>query len=257
MDRYFRGRGRAHSQPFRGRSSRPLYFEPRQPRTIPLALGLEMNARTFDQINTSTISGEVEISDHQFVASYNLLQRFQNTIFVPGRPPVWTPLPGTTVLRPDSGEYYGDENAARFPDYSMEPAVKSIFHVEPSFDTSKIDVFGCGSTLGDILRVSMGTPQPFSFTVHMIGKTAFFLRRNHSPTELIENVHGYGHAFPERTRHGAKMLKVLPRTNGSSSIPLEDCSYLCASRRMATFWTRPTTPTMQAILTDLTRQRPA
>ena len=197
MDRYFTGRGRAHRSGFRGRSSRPQYFEPRQARSIPPALGLEIITRTLDQIDTNNRSGEAEISDHQFVASYNLLEGLQKTIFVPGRPSVWTPLPGATVLSPDSGDYYRDENAARFPDYSMEPAVKSIFQMNPSFDPSKVDIFGCGSTLGDILRFSMGIPQPFSFTVHMIGNTAFFARRNHSPTELIDNVHGYGHAFPE------------------------------------------------------------
>lgn len=156
-----------------------------------------MTTRTLDQINTSTESGKAEISDCQFIASYNLVEGLQKTIFVPGRPPIWTPLAGATVLRPDSGDYYRDENAARFPEYSMEPAVESIFMMNTSFDPSEVDVFGCGSTFGDILRFAMGSPQPFSFTAHMIGKTVFFLRRNHSPTELIDNVHGYGHAFPE------------------------------------------------------------
>ena len=197
MNHYFSGRRRAHQSGFRGRTSRTQYFEARPARSIPSAFGLEIATKSLDQIKTSTNPGEAEISDCRFVASYNLLEGLQKTIFVPGRPPVWTPLPGATVLSPDSGDYYRDENAARFPEYPMGPAVKSIFQINPSFNPSKVDVFGCGSTLGHILNFAMGTPQPFSFTVHVIGKTAFFLRRNHSPTELIDNVHGYGHAFPE------------------------------------------------------------
>ncbi|KAL2001968.1 hypothetical protein VTN02DRAFT_920 [Thermoascus thermophilus] len=33
--------------------------------------------------------------------------------------------------------------------------------------------------------------------VEAVGDTVFFVRREHSPTELIPNVYGYGHTFPE------------------------------------------------------------
>ena len=197
MNRYSRSGRRGYSSGFGARSSRPQAFVPRQARSIPSAVGSEIAAITLDQIQVAKASNEAEISDCQFVASYNLLEGLQKTILVPGRPPVWTPLQGTMKLSPDSGEYYRDENAARFPIHVMEPAVESIFRMNLSFDPSTIDVFGCGSTLGDILRFSMGVPQPFSFIVQIVGRTAFFLRRNHSPTELIDNVYGYGHVFPE------------------------------------------------------------
>lgn len=178
----------------RGRYNQSCRFKP-QTRSIPPALGPVLALKRLEE--AATEEKEVEISDCQCIASYNLLEGLQKTILVPGRPPVWTPLPAHTPIRPDDGEYYRDENAARFPEYPMEPAIKAIFHTEPAFDPSKIDVFACASTLGDVLQYAMGRPQPFSFTVHMIGNTAFFLRRNLSPTELIDDVHGYGHSFPE------------------------------------------------------------
>ena len=169
----------------------------RQIRSIPSALGPEIAKKTLEGIHANSATEQTVISELQFIASYNLFKRDSKTILVPGRPPVWTPLPGATTLSPDGGQYYRDENAARFPDYQMEPAVESIFRMEASFDPSNVDIFACGSTLGHILRFVNGTPQPFSFVIHVIGKTAFFLRRNHTSKELIDNVHGYGHTFPE------------------------------------------------------------
>lgn len=172
-------------------------FEPPKERVIPPALGPLLETKTVKDIENEGPSDHIEVEDCELIASYNLLEGLQKTILVPGRPPAWTPLAPHSRLRPDSGNYYRDENAARFPEHPMEPAVKSIFHLTPSFDSSKIEVFACGSTLGDLLRYSLGRAQPFSFTVHVLGSTAFFLRRNNSPIELIEDVKGFGHSFPE------------------------------------------------------------
>ena len=68
-------------------------------------------------------------------------------------------------LKQDNGNYYRDKNAARFPEYALEPAVESIFQTNPLFDTSSIDVFACGSTLGDRLRFCMGKSEHFSVTI--------------------------------------------------------------------------------------------
>ena len=197
MNRYATRGRRARPTGLRRQTTHVRSSERQQVRSIPSALGPEIARKSLDEIHEDTTSGEAEIADLQFISSYNLLQGDSKTIFVPGRPPVWTPLPGATTLSPDSGQYYRDENAARFSDYPMEPAVESIFRMEQSFDSSNVDIFACGSTLGDILRFVNGAPQPFSFVVHVVGKTAFFLRRNHTPKELIDNVYGYGHAFPE------------------------------------------------------------
>lgn len=138
-----------------------------------------------------------EITNCQDLASFNLMEGLSKTILVPGRPPLWTPSSVRVRLAADDGEYYRDENAARFPDYPLEPVVRSIFHMDPSFDTSSIDIVACGSTVGNLLRFVRGKSEPFSFTLDTIGNTTFFIRRSSSPTELIDNVHGFGHRFVE------------------------------------------------------------
>lgn len=69
--------------------------------------------------------------------------------------------------------------------------------MQPEFDTTPIEVVGCGSTLGNLLRFAGSIERTFSFDVDVIGDAVFFVRREISPTELIPDVRGYGHTFPE------------------------------------------------------------
>lgn len=168
-----------------------------QQRTIAAPLGSLLAVKSLANFERGNPPVHLEIEDCELVASYNLLNGLSRTILVPGRPPVWTPLPTQAKISPDHGLYYRDENAARFPQYPMEPAARSIFHLNPNFDTSKIRIFACGSTLGDLLRFSLGKGEAFSFTVHKVGRTAFFTRRTVTPTERINNIVGFGQSFVE------------------------------------------------------------
>ena len=56
---------------------------------------------------------------------------------------------------------------------------------------------GCGSTLGNLLRFADTVERSFRFNVEVIADTVFLVRKENSPTELIPDVHGYGHTFPE------------------------------------------------------------
>lgn len=100
-------------------------------------------------------------------------------------------------MKEDRGDFYRDPNAARFPSYPLEPSIQAIFKANPAFPTAEIDIFACGSTLGNLLRFVRQIDKPFRFTVEVIGNTVFFGRKENSPTELIANVRGYGHTFPE------------------------------------------------------------
>lgn len=100
-------------------------------------------------------------------------------------------------MKEDSGDYFRDPNSARFPSYPTEPAVQAIFRIDPRYPTSSINIFACGSTLGNLLRFVRGVDKPFRFTVEKIGNTVFFVRKENSPTELITDVRGFGHTFPE------------------------------------------------------------
>lgn len=100
-------------------------------------------------------------------------------------------------LRPDSGEYFRDPNAARSPTYPIMPAILALFAMQPDVKTSSIDVVSCGNTMGGLLKFASSTERTFRFGVEVIGNTVFFVRKENSPRELIPGVHGYGHTFPE------------------------------------------------------------
>jgi hypothetical protein len=79
----------------------------------------------------------------------------------------------------------------------MEPALRSLLALDPDFDVQGVDVIGCGSTLGNLLRFASSQPKPFRFDVDRVGDTVILVRRESSPRELIKDLRGYGHRFPE------------------------------------------------------------
>ncbi|KAF2649461.1 hypothetical protein K491DRAFT_610725 [Lophiostoma macrostomum CBS 122681] len=137
------------------------------------------------------------IANCELVASYNWLDEKSPTILVPGKPPRWTPLASPQRLPQDSGPYFRDPNAARFPSYPMEPVIQSTFAEDPDFAASDVDIFACGSTLGNLLRFVRGIEKPFRFNVEVIGSTVFLVRKEDDPRETIPDVRGFGHTFPE------------------------------------------------------------
>ena len=79
----------------------------------------------------------------------------------------------------------------------MAPVVQTILDSSKEMHTSTTDVLACGSTLGNLFRVARGVGKPFRFCIEVIGNTVFFLRQVNDPKELIEDIRGYGHTFPE------------------------------------------------------------
>ncbi|KAE8133684.1 hypothetical protein BDV38DRAFT_295945 [Aspergillus pseudotamarii] len=138
-----------------------------------------------------------KITDVRDIASYNWLNRKTATIMIPGKPPAWTPLSEPTKLKEDAGQYFRDQNAARYPSYPFQPAVEAIFETYPGFPTAEVDIVGCGSTLGNLLRFARNIDKKFRFVVQCVGRTVFLIRRENSPTQTIPDVRGYGHTFPE------------------------------------------------------------
>ena len=113
-----------------------------------------------------------------------------------GEPPVWTPPKEPPTLKEDSGDYFRDQNAARYPSYPMEPAAQAVLTSKPGFPAQSIEIFGCGSTVGNLLRFVRGKDKAFRILVETVGNTVFLVRRENSPTALIPDVRGYGHTFP-------------------------------------------------------------
>ncbi|KAK4548612.1 hypothetical protein LTR36_009522 [Oleoguttula mirabilis] len=142
--------------------------------------------------------GEPKISDCDFLGSFNWMSGEGPTIAIPGKPPVWKPLSSPIQLEEDAGEYFRDQNAARSPDSPFEPAVHALLAQNATLSPPEFDLFACGSTLGSLLRFARDVDKPFRFTVEVVGRTVFFVRRENSPDEKLVDVRGYGHSFPEK-----------------------------------------------------------
>ncbi|KAJ5823470.1 hypothetical protein N7447_005810 [Penicillium robsamsonii] len=75
--------------------------------------------------------------------------------------------------------------------------VQAILTDKPEFPMASVDIIACNSTMGSLLRFALGHDKPFRILVEVLGNTVFFIRRENSPTEIIPDIHGYGHTFPE------------------------------------------------------------
>jgi hypothetical protein len=98
-------------------------------------------------------------------------------------------------LEEDNGVYYRDHNSAFFPKHPLEPAIVSVMKMHP--DSFGVDIVGCNSTLGNLLRFVRGVEGTFRMLVEVVGNTVHLVRRERSPKEQIIGVRGFGHAFPE------------------------------------------------------------
>jgi hypothetical protein len=84
-----------------------------------------------------------------------------------------------------------------YPEYPMAPVVRAIIETNPEFNSASTDLFACGSTLGNLLRFARGVDKAFRFNIEVVGETVFFVRKENDPKEVIKDVRGYGHTFPE------------------------------------------------------------
>ena len=69
--------------------------------------------------------------------------------------------------------------------------------MRPQSQAESTDVVDCGSTAGNLLQFLKSIEKSFRFDVEFIDDSVFSVRKENSLTELIPNVHGYGHTFPE------------------------------------------------------------
>ncbi|KAK8022774.1 hypothetical protein PG993_013541 [Apiospora rasikravindrae] len=200
---YWRGGGRSRGGRYPHSTSRPIMPDTPEHPLGPFvkdfrAADLAAKAAEHDQ--------HAVITDCQLVASYNWTNSSSPTMLMPdiltrarkGMPPRWTPLTQPMKLAEDSGEYFRDRNAARYPSHPMEPAVVAALSEAPKqCNSAEVDLVACSSTMGNLLRFLRGEQKPFRVLVEEIGDTMFFIRREKSPTEKIPDVRGFGHTFPE------------------------------------------------------------
>lgn len=183
----------------------------------PPPFGDKMRTLTYEQVKRSVLAGSSpRITGSQYVASFNWLEDNVPTMIVPGNipshherkserdsdfdpglPPKWTPHESPPQLQEDAGDYYRDINAAQYSKHPLEAAVCAVLAQTPDIATTEVDLFACGSTLGNLLRFSRRADKTFRFIVETVGETVFFVQRESSPTEKILDVRGYGHSMPD------------------------------------------------------------
>ncbi|KAK2597594.1 hypothetical protein N8I77_012372 [Diaporthe amygdali] len=200
-----RGRGgfggmRGSFQGSYGRSGREGLVKGKRPQFSSPEPALGSLLSTLSQTDFNTTAGKYEsdssITDCVTVTSYNWLDRAEPTIAVPGKPAKWTPLVAPRQLKPDDGQYFRDPNAAHHPKHPMEPMILAVL-AQSTHDAIEDDVVACGSTLGNLLRFIRGEDKQFRILVELVEGAVFFIRRENTPRELIPDVKGYGHSFPE------------------------------------------------------------
>ncbi|KAK3949503.1 hypothetical protein QBC32DRAFT_326938 [Pseudoneurospora amorphoporcata] len=199
MSSYWERKAQAYiSQGSKGNSGRRTSSTPATP---PPPLGpLIRSIRVSDLDDASTqYQHSATIEGCEAVASYNWLgtDLSKPDILIPGKPPLWKPPSTNPQLEQDSGKFYRDRNAARYPHHPYEPAIATLLQTKPSL-VPDLDIVACGSTLGNLLRFVRGQDKMFRFLVEKVGNTIFFIRRENSPKEQIPDVVGYGHTFPKR-----------------------------------------------------------
>jgi hypothetical protein len=119
-----------------------------------------------------------------------------------GSPAKWSPPVKHPKLNPDSGLRFVDQNAARYEEYPMEPAIRSVLQMKPEYDFGSLDIVTCRSTLNNLLRALSRRPdsdlieKPFEFGVEIIGDVVLFIRKEFHNTELVQGFKGYGRNFP-------------------------------------------------------------
>ncbi|KAI3396200.1 hypothetical protein diail_338 [Diaporthe ilicicola] len=175
---------------WKGKSAQPSSPEP------PLGSLLSTLSQTDLNKAANTYESDSLITDCVTVTSYNWLDRAKPTIVVPGKPARWTPLGEPRQLKPDDGEYFRDPNAAYHPNHRMDPTVLAVL-AQNAHDAREDDVVACSSTLGNLLRFIRGEDKQFRLLVELVEGAVFFIRRENTPRELIPDVKGYGHSFPE------------------------------------------------------------
>ncbi|KAI1089612.1 hypothetical protein F5B19DRAFT_495224 [Rostrohypoxylon terebratum] len=169
-------------------------------------LGRLITTMALSDISSHGVQPEdARITNCKYAASYSLVDSSPPRIIVPGQPRLWEPPQLPSQLPRDFGRYYRDQNGLRFPTHPMHPSVQSIFVLNEEFASNDVNIMGCASSLGNILRFVRSVESSFRFDVEMIGNTLFLISNNRN--EEIPDVRGYGMTFLDKFTSNQPGLK--------------------------------------------------
>ncbi|OHE91728.1 hypothetical protein CORC01_12955 [Colletotrichum orchidophilum] len=105
---------------------------------------------------------------------------------------------------PDFGIRYIDQNAARRPEYPLEPLFRAVCAQKPEFELSDVDIVTDRNNMRKLLRfVEAPASDSFEIKAEIAGKKTLLLTRvEENPTEIIKGFRGFGHNFEKTYTKG-------------------------------------------------------
>lgn len=160
---------------------------------------------TISRSDLERLDGPAKITDVKHLSSYSWLEASEPTIIVPGLPPLWSPLTGSQKLRQDSGLVYIAQNAARYPEFPVEPLFRSLLLMNPKFDLGTLNLITDRNNLRKLLQFVQPGRSKYAleaFTIKAENKkgTTVLARTEAVTSEVIGpgDFRGFGRQF-ERT----------------------------------------------------------
>ncbi|RPB29209.1 hypothetical protein L211DRAFT_833071 [Terfezia boudieri ATCC MYA-4762] len=213
----YRGRGRGNRNNYGGTwkltvdDSMPLTTEdlPKGGILAELEVAKLVEAATEEQFEAEKYRKE----DYELVASYNWCEKAGKPgIIVPGLAARWTPPSLPAWLNPDSGIFYIDQNAYRWPTSPLEPALRALFTLHPTFDLNPIDIVTDRNNLRKLFRFVCGNQKfmhEFKFYVEVINRTVLVTRWEKRAANVVAGgeFRGFGHTFEKEFTKYTKGLE--------------------------------------------------
>ena len=144
------------------------------------------------------------ITEVKHGTSYNWLEAAQATptIAVPGSPNLWITPATHRQVKKDQGLVYINQNAARHPQYPLEPIFRAMDITDPQYDIRETHVVTDRNNIRKLLafidpNTTTNGQKAFTFNVEMIKDTALFQREEAKSTGFIgpREHQGFGHNF--------------------------------------------------------------
>jgi hypothetical protein len=131
--------------------------------------------------------------------SFLVLSESANVDLIKGVPGRWIEPQVPVRIPQDRGARFVDQNAARNPEYPLEPLFRSIFTVKPDFDPKEIDIVSDRNNIRKLFSIISERPiDDFLIKIELVGDTLLLTRRERQAREAIIGFHGFGHEFEKR-----------------------------------------------------------
>ncbi|KAF8424822.1 hypothetical protein EV426DRAFT_716484 [Tirmania nivea] len=219
----YRGRGRGSENNHGAVAARSTWKKPSIDDKAPLATEDLPKGRVLAELEVKLVGvaiGEQQSGtekyrkeDYEVLASYNWFEKAgKPAIIVPGLAPRWTPPPLPAWLNPDTGIYYIDQNAYRWPTSPLEPALRALFTLQPNFDLNPIDLITDRNNLRKLFRFACGDEKfmhDFKLYIEVINRTVLLTRWEKRAVNVVtkHEFRGFGHSFEKEFTKYTKGLE--------------------------------------------------